>query len=333
MSTFKALRIHTIDGSPVLRFEQLRLDDIDAGDVVVRVAYAGVGYRDAMAAKGRGKNIRTDRPCIGGVDMSGTVTRSTSAHYRAGDAVLVTNYAFGITHDGAFSEYVRVPSEWVVPLPDGLTAREAMILGSSGLTAGLAFDRLEAAGLAAQNGPLVVTGATGGVGSLAVDIFSKHGYAVSAVTGKADSSAYLRDLGATEVLRRDDLLNQDKLLGPMIWAGAVDNVGGALLDRIASRMRHHGRVALCGLASGYELSTTVLPFILRGVDLLGINVGRTLQMSERLRLWKRLAGDLKPRHLDRIAHPIEFDALPSTLERMFEGSVRGRVVVVIGGDE
>lgn len=332
MQTFRALRVHTIAGVPELRFEQLRLDDIDPGDVVIRVAYAGVGFRDAMAAIGRGRNIRSDRPCVGGVDMSGMVVSSSSTRYREGDPVLVTNYAFGITHDGAFSEYVRVPAEWIVPLPEGLTLREAMILGSSGLTAGLAFDRLQAAGLTPDKGPIVITGATGGVGSLAVDIFSKHGYSVSAVTGKPESREYLQSIGATDVVPRRDVLSGEKLLGAMRWAGAVDNVGGQLLDRIASQMKQHGRIALCGLASGYALSTTVLPFILRGVDFLGINVGRTFQMSERLRLWNRLATDLKPEHMDQIVHPIDFVSLPLTLQQMLEGNVTGRVVVVMGGD-
>lgn len=332
MQGFKALRIHTVDGAPDVRFEELTLSDIDAGDLVIRTAYAGVGYRDAMAAKGVGRNIRTDRPCVGGVDVSGVVVSSTDSRYKSGDLVLVTNYAFGITHDGAFSEYVRVRADWIVPLPRGLTLREAMVLGSSGLTAAVAYDRLVSSGVKPESGPIVVTGASGGVGSLAVDIFSSHGYAVFAVTGKAAAAEYLREIGATEVISRASMLSQDKVLGPGRWAGAVDNVGGELLDHIARTMLPHGRIAVCGLASGADLSTTVLPFILRAVDFLGINVGRTFPMPERLRIWNRLASDLKPKHMDRIINAIAFPELPSVLTRMFEGSVTGRVVVEIGKD-
>ncbi|MBK8741939.1 MAG: zinc-binding dehydrogenase [Betaproteobacteria bacterium] len=217
-----------------------------------------------------------------------------------------------------------------MPLPEGLTLREAMVLGSSGLTAAHAFDRLVTGGVKPESGPIVVTGATGGVGSLAIDIFSSHGYAVSAVTGKPDAAGYLRDIGASEVLTRASLLSQDRLLGRGRWAGAVDNVGGEFLDQIARTMLPHGRIAVCGLAAGAGLKTTVLPFILRAVDFLGINVGRTFPMAERLRLWNRLASDLKPRHMDRIINAVTLPELPAVLGRMFEASVTGRVVVEIG---
>ncbi len=330
--TFKALRVHTVNGTPVVRFDCLSLSDLDEGEVVIRTAYSAVNYKDAMAAKGLGKNVRTERPCVTGVDLSGVVENSSDPRFKRGDSVIVTNYALGARHDGGYAEYARVPGDWIVPLPQGLTLKEAMILGSAGLTAALAFDRLEEGGLKPTQGAVVVTGSTGGVGSLAVDIFSSHGYRVAAVTGKSDAEPYLRAIGAAEIVSRKPMLESRKAINPPRWAGAVDNVGGDVLDMVASAMLPHGRVAVCGMAAGYKLSTSVLPFILRGVDFLGINVSRALAMPERLRIWQRLATDLKPPRLDSIIRRIPFDELPSTFDQLIGSAVMGRIVVEIGGE-
>jgi acrylyl-CoA reductase (NADPH) len=332
MQSFKAFRVHTIDGKPVCRHETLTLDDLDPGAVVIRTAYSSVNYKDAMAARGVGKNVRTERPCVTGIDLSGTVVASEDPRFREGDRVLITNYKLGVDQDGGYAEYARVPGDWIVPLPDGLSLREAMELGSCGLTAALALDRLEKAGVAPESGPVAITGATGGVGSLAVDLFSTRGFEVTAISGKADQVDYLRRIGATEVMPRDELMASKGVLGTMSWAAGFDNVGGPILDRLASRIREHGKVAVCGMVTGFELSTTVLPLVLRSVDFLGINVSRTLHMTERRRLWNRLATDLNPRHLDAITRTITLDDLDGVFDLFVKGRVVGHYLVEIGGE-
>jgi putative YhdH/YhfP family quinone oxidoreductase len=329
-NTFKAFRIHTIDGKPVCRFEELSMRDIDEGDVVIEVAYSAVNYKDAMAARGVGKNIRTNRACIGGVDLSGMVVSSADARFDAGDKVIVTNYELGTEHDGAYAAYACVPGDWVVPLPEELTLYEAMGLGTCGLTAGLALDRLERAGLSPTDGPVAITGATGGVGSLAVDIFSRRGYDVIAISGKKEQEGFLMSIGAKSVMSRAELLENRAVLAPLWFAGALDNVGGEYLDRLAARLQPHGKLAVAGMAVGAELSTTVLPLILRAIDILGINVSRQLRMAERRRLWRRLATDMKPVHLDKTSRPIPFEALDDAMDKFFEQNSVGRVIVEVG---
>lgn len=328
--TFKAFRVHTIDGKPQCRFEQLTMADIDPGDVCIKVAYSAVNYKDAMAARGVGKNIRTDRPCVAGVDLSGEVVSSSDPKFKPGDPVLVTNYKLGTQHDGAYADYACVPAGWVVPIPAGLSIYEAMGLGTSGLTAALAVDRLEKAGLKPSDGAVAVTGATGGVGSLAVDLFAKHGFEVVAISGKKDQVDYLKAIGASRVMSREEFLANKSPLAPSLFAGAMDNVGGVYLDRLAAQMHPFGKIAVAGMAVGAEWDTTVLPLVLRSVDILGINVSRQMGMDERLRLWKRLATDLKPNHLDKIARPIPFEDLDKTMDKFFEVSVVGRIVVEVG---
>ncbi len=315
-----------------IQFDELTLSDLDDGDVVVRTAYSGVGYRDAMAAQGIGKNVRVERPCVLGVDLSGVVESSRDGRFKRGDLVVATSYGLGATHDGGYAEYARVPGDWIVPLPTGLSLKDAMILGGPGLTAALAIDRLESAGLSPDRGPVIVSGATGGVGSLAIDILSNRGYSVTAITGKPNAADYLRSIGASDVIDRVTWLDESKPLGKATWAAAVDTIGGKVLDMLAKTMLPHGRIAICGMTAGYELTTTVLPFILRAVDFLGINVGRTFSHSERLRVWERLAGDLKPRRLELIVRPIPFSELPSVFERLVDSSIIGRVLVEIGGE-
>jgi len=331
MNKFKAYRVHTIDGKAVCRFEALSLEDLDSGPVVIKTAYSAVTYKDAMAARGVGKNVRTDRPCVTGVDLSGIVVSSKDARFREGDAVIVTNYKLGVDQDGGYADYARVPGDWIVPLPKGLSLYEAMGLGTSGLTAALAVDRLEKAGLKPSDGPVGISGSTGGVGSLAVDIFAKRGFDVTAISGKLDQEPFLRAIGAKTVMSSQNLLaDKSPLAAEMLWAGALDNVGGAYLDRIAARALPNGKIAVAGMAVGFKLETTVLPLILRSVDILGINVSRQLAMTERRRLWERLGSDLKPRHLDKIARPIPFEQLDEAMDRFFNVTTVGRVVVEVG---
>ena len=330
METFKAFRVHTIDGKPVCKFEQLTLADIDPGPVTIRTDFSAITYKDAMAARGVGRNVRTDRPCVTGVDLSGVVVKSEDARFKVGDRVAVTNYQLGTLHDGAYADYACVPAEWVVPLTPGLSNYEAMGLGTSGLTAALAVDRFEKAGLKPGDEPVAVTGATGGVGSLAIDMLARKGYEVVAISGKADQTDYLKAIGATRVLSREEFM-KDKapLVSSPPFAGALDNVGGAMLDRLAANLMPHGKVAVAGMV-GVELTTTVLPLVLRSIDILGINVSRQLKMPERRRLWERMATDLKPLHLDKISRPIAFEELDNMMDSFFQISSVGRVVVEVG---
>lgn len=330
MNPFKAYRVHTIAGKPVCKFEQLTLDDIDQGAVVIKTAYSAITYKDAMAARGVGKNVRTDRPCVTGVDLSGVVESSDDPRFKKGDKVVVTNYKLGNDHDGAYADYARVPGDWIVPLPDGLSLYEAMGLGTSGLTAALAVDRLEAAGLKPADGAVGITGATGGVGSLAVNMFAQRGYKVIAISGKKEQEGFLKSIGAATILARDEFLKDRAPLAPPLFAGALDNVGGIYLDRLGAKMQPFGKLAVAGMAVGAEVTTTVLPLILRSIDILGINVSRQLQMKERRRLWERMATDLKPKNLAEISRPIPFEDLDKWMDRFFEATTVGRIVVEVG---
>jgi acrylyl-CoA reductase (NADPH) len=330
MKTFKAYRVHTIDGKPVCKFEQLTMDDLDKGDVVIKTAYSAITYKDAMAARGVGKNVRTDRPCVTGVDLSGIVVSSVDPRFNEGDKVAVTNYKLGVNQDGGYADYARVPGDWIVPIPDGLTLYEAMGLGTSGLTAALAVDRLEKAGVKPDQGLLAVSGATGGVGSLAVNMFAKRGFEVAAISGKKEQESFLRQIGAKRILSREDLLTDKAPLAPPLFAAALDNVGGVYFDRLAARLQPFGKLAVAGMAVGADLSTTVLPWVLRSIDVLGINVSRQLQMEERKRLWQRMATDLKPNHLAAISRPIAFEKLDETMDQFFNVTVVGRIVVEVG---
>jgi putative YhdH/YhfP family quinone oxidoreductase len=330
MTPFKAYRVHTIDGKPDCRFETLTLDQLDPGPVVIKVAYSAITYKDAMAARGVGKNVRTDRPCVTGVDLSGEVVSSQDPRFAKGDRVAVTNYKLGVEQDGGYADYARVPGDWIVPLPEGLSLYEAMGLGTSGLTAALAVDRLQAAGVKPSDGAIGITGATGGVGSLAVNMFAQLGYKVIGISGKKDQHGFLKDIGADSILSREDFLRDKAPLAAPLFAGALDNVGGAYLDRLAAKMQPFGKLAVCGMAVGAEWTTTVLPLILRQIDILGINVSRQLQMKERRRLWERMAADLKPTKLAQISRPVPFEELDRCMDRFFDASTLGRVVVEVG---
>ncbi|MCH8895583.1 MAG: oxidoreductase [Proteobacteria bacterium] len=328
METFKAFRIHDDDGKISARFESLTLDDLSAGEVVIRSSFSGINYKDALAATGAGKILRKF-PLVGGIDVAGTVIHSDDSRYTAGDKVVVTGCGLGEEFDGGYAEIVRVKGDSVIPLPDGLSEKQAMTLGTAGFTAALAITRMEHNGLVPSAGPVVVTGATGGVGSLAVDMLAGAGYRVTAVTGKADALPYLETLGASEVLLREEIDFGSRALEKAIWAGAVDNVGGEMLTWLTRTMNWWGSIASIGLVGGHELHTTVMPFILRGINLLGINSMATPR-ELRLKIWQRLAGDLRPAHLERICtRVIAFDRLAGAFDDYLQGKSIGRSVVKI----
>jgi NADPH2:quinone reductase len=330
MSVFRAYRIFEENGKSQGRFVELSLDDLDPGEVVIRAHYSSVNYKDALAATGAGKVIRRF-PCVGGVDVAGVVESSADARFKTGDEVLVTGYGMGVEHDGGYAEFVRAPADWVVPLPQGLSLFDAMALGTAGFTAALAIHRLEQNELSPEKGKVIVTGATGGVGSLAIQMLAQLGYQVVAMTGKASEYDYLKSLGASEILSRDQInLHSGRVLEKGQWAGALDAVGGDTLAWLTRSMQQDGAIASFGNAGGVELHTTVFPFILRGVKLLGVDSAAT-SMPLRQSIWQRLAGDLHPSVLARATHAVSFADLPSAFPRLLHGEARGRYVVDIAG--
>ena len=330
MEPFLAYRVHDEDGKIEGRIERLTLDDLSEGGIVIRCAWSGINYKDALAATGKGKIMRRF-PMVGGIDVAGTVHASDDPRYAEGDPVVVTGFGFGESHDGGYSEYVRVPGDWLIRLPEGLSLRDGMALGTAGFTAALAVDRMELNGQRPDRGPVLVNGATGGVGSLAIDMLGGLGYDVAVFTGKRDRDDYLRALGASRILYRDEVEMGARPLEKALWAGAVDNVGGDELAWLTRTMQPEGNIASIGLAGGFKLETTVMPFILRGVNLLGINSVHVGQ-DHRERVWQRLASDLKPRCLDRIVtSEIALSDLPSAFDGYMAGTVTGRAVVRIAG--
>ena len=328
MQSFKAFRVFNDDGKIAGRVVEATLDDLTAGDVVIKAEYSSVNYKDALAATGTGGKIIRKYPLIGGIDVAGTVVSSEHPSFAAGGRVLVTGYDLGVAHDGGYAGCVRAPAAWVVPIPDGLTSREAMTLGTAGFTAGLAVVRLERNGLAPSQGKVVVTGATGGVGSIAVGVLAKRGYDVTAITGKSDAHDYLRGLGAREIVDRTSLSMGTRPLEAATWAGAVDAVGGDLLAWLTRTMGYWGSIASTGLTGGINLQTTVMPFILRGVSLIGID-SAMCPMDVRVEVWRRLATDMKPSRLESIAHTIALEDLPRAFATLLGGGARGRFVVQI----
>ncbi|MDD5627666.1 MAG: acryloyl-CoA reductase [Elusimicrobia bacterium] len=332
MNPCKAFRVFQEGGRAQGRFTEMRLEELAPGEVLVKVELSSVNYKDALAGTGAPGLIRRF-PCTAGIDLCGTVAESADPEFKPGDGVLATCCGLGESQDGGYAEYCRVPSAWAVPLPAGLSPFEAMALGTAGFTAALALQRLEHEGLRPGQGPVIVTGATGGVGSLSICLLAQAGYRVTALTGKPDQEGWLKGLGASEVLRRDSLdFSRIKPLGQAVWAGAVDSLGAQALSWLASTMLPGGAIASIGLAAGAAFSATVMPFILRGVSILGINA-LSVEAAPRRALWRRLAGELKPRALDSIAEPIGFAQLPEAFSRMLAGKVRGRSVVRISGPE
>ncbi|MDR2689279.1 MAG: oxidoreductase [Azoarcus sp.] len=331
MDSFKAFVIERNDARKVSgALTSISPAQLDAGEVLIRVHFSSINYKDALAATGAGKIIRRF-PCVGGIDLSGEVVESGDPRFKTGDAVIATSFDIGVAHHGGYAEYARVPADWVVPLPAGLDLLRAMALGTAGLTAALGIVRMEDNGLAPANGPVIVTGASGGVGGLAIDMLAQLGYAVTALTGKADETDFLRHIGAADILLRGDIeFDQARPLEAARWAGAVDNVGGAILAWVLATMQQAGTVASIGNAADFKLATTVFPFILRGVSLLGIDSGYA-SPALRQRVWQRLAADLRPRHLDEFVRVIGFDELPGAFAAFIEGKAKGRTVVRILG--
>jgi putative YhdH/YhfP family quinone oxidoreductase len=324
---FKAYRLTEADKKVRAEFVDCTLDDLDPGDVVVRVAYSDVNYKDALAATGKGRILRR-ASCIGGIDFSGTVVSSSDTRFAKGDAVLAAGFDLGVAHHGGYAEYARVPGDWLTKLPKGLSLWDAMAFGTAGFTAGMAVIRMEQNGLKPENGPLIVSGATGGVGSIAVSSLSRLGYHVVALTGKASETEWLKKLGAKEVKLRAEMdLTKIKPLDKAIWAGAVDNLGGEVLAWMGSTMKVNGVIASIGLAASASLNTTVMPFILRGVSLLGINSTDAPSPELRTQVWRRLATDMRPPALKEMARTIPFEQLPEVFDGLINARVRGRIVV------
>ena len=329
MENFRAFRINEQDGKIVAGFEQLCIDDLTAGNVVIKVSHSTINYKDALAATGAGKILRR-YPLNGGIDLAGTVVSSEDPVIKAGMSVVVNGCGLSETVDGGYSEYARVSGSSVVPIPEGMSALQAMQIGTAGYTAALAIHRMEQNGQLPENGPVVVTGATGGVGSVAIDMLDARGYEVVAVTGKSNEADYLQRIGARQILLRDDMDLGKRPMEKAQWAGAIDNLGGDYLTWLTRTMMYGGNIASIGLAASAALNTTVLPFILRAVCLLGINSVDTPRPL-RLAVWSRIGGDLMPRHLQTIGHrTISFDELPDALQAFLDGGITGRTVVKIG---
>ena len=328
---FRCLRVdETGDKQFTRQLVEKSIDDLPAGDVLIRVHYSSLNYKDALSATGN-KGVTRNYPHTPGIDAAGEVEESASAAFKPGERVLVTGFDLGMNTSGGFAEYVRVPADWVVALPQGLSLRESMILGTAGFTAALSVLRLEEHGIKPDDGEVLVTGASGGVGSLAVAILAHLGYRVAAVTGKTDAHTYLRELGAAEILERGDI--DDQSGRPLLkgrWAAAVDTVGGNPLATALKSTRYGGAVTACGLVASPKLETTVMPFILRGVSLLGVD-SVECPMPRRRRVWQRLAGDWKPPVLGAIASEHGLEELDELIERILKGRIRGRSVIRIAG--
>ena len=327
MEKFKAYKLTEVDRKIRAEFVECTLDELDPGELVVRVAYSDVNYKDALAATGKGRILRR-ASCIGGIDLAGTVVSSADGRFAKGDAVLAVGKDLGVAHHGGYAEYARIPAGWAVKLPKGMTLWDAMAFGTAGFTAGLAVMRMEHNGLKPANGPVVVNGATGGVGSIALAALAKLGYAVTAMTGKESEAGWLKQLGAKEILLRQSLdLTKIKPLDKATWAGAVDNLGGDVLAWMASTMKFNGTIASIGLAASPNLNTTVLPFILRGVSLLGVNSTDCPTPEQERAVWQRLATDMRPPMLKDMARTVPFADLPKVFGDFIDAKVTRRVVV------
>lgn len=327
-ATFKAFVAEKTDGGFRRQVRDFSAGDLPADGVLVDVEWSSVNYKDALASTPDGKVARIS-PLIPGIDLAGRLVEEAGS-LPAGSAVVAHGYDLGVARHGGFAEKARVPEGWLVPLPDGLDARQAMVIGTAGYTAALSVIALQEHGITPEAGPVLVTGATGGVGSVAVSILAGLGYEVAASTGKSEGHDYLRSLGAAEVIDRSTLEGSGKPLDSMVWAGAVDCVGGATLANVLAKIRYGGAVAASGLTGGAQVPTTVMPFILRGVSLLGIDSVQT-PIERRRRVWERLATDLRPPRLDEIGASIGMDDLDEVLGRILAGGVTGRYVVRTGG--
>ncbi|MFC9601526.1 acryloyl-CoA reductase [Peribacillus butanolivorans] len=324
---FGALVVDKQEDQFSVSIQELTLDDLPQGEVLIRVHYSGVNYKDSLASIPNG-NIVTNYPIVPGIDLAGVVVSSENPRFKEGDEVIATSYGIGVSQSGGYSEFARVPAEWIVPLPEGLTLKEAMVIGTAGFTAALSVLRLEENNLTPDQGSVLVTGATGGVGSFAVSILSKLGYSVEASTGKESEHGYLKEIGASTIVSREDVYNGKlRALGKQKWSGAVDPVGGEPLASVLSQIQYGGSVAVSGLTAGTNLPATVFPFILRGVNLLGID-SVNCPMDTRLKVWQRLATDFKLAHLEQlIQQEITLKDLPDVLPTLLKGEARGRTIV------
>ncbi|WP_202843470.1 YhdH/YhfP family quinone oxidoreductase [Luteimonas saliphila] len=324
-ASFAAFRIHDDAAGYRGGIEQVSIDDLSAGEIVVEVAFSSVNFKDALAGTGKGRILR-QFPLVGGIDVAGRVVRSTDPKFREGDEVLVTGSGLSETRDGGYAQYARLESKWAVPLPVGLTMRESMVIGTAGFTAALALLRMQENRQSPSLGPLAVTGATGGVGSLAVDIFSRAGYVVHAISGKPEHVEYLKSIGAGDVLGREALATR-RPMESVRFGGGLDNVGGPMLASLLAQTRPYGNVASAGLAASADLPTSVMPFIIRGVSLLGVASAGTAR-DIRDEVWRLLASDWKPRHLDRICtRETTIEGLQEVFEVMLGGGSVGRTLV------
>lgn len=325
-STFRAFRIRNDGDAPVGAIEDMRADELSPGEILVKVAYSSVNYKDALAGSGKGRILRR-YPLNGGIDVAGYVAASSDPAFREGDQVLCTGSGLSETRDGGYAGYARLESKWAIALPSGLTLREAMILGTAGFTAALSLYRMQQNGQTPELGPIVVTGASGGVGMLAIDILTRAGYEAHAITGKVEQFDSLIDLGARQCIARTDLHWGQRPLEAARWAGAIDNVGGDMLAGLTRSIHPYGNIASCGNAASIDLATTVMPFILRGVSLLGIASAGTAR-GIRDDIWRHLADDWKPAHLEKIAtREIGLDGLSDVFDTMLAGGSRGRTLV------
>jgi putative YhdH/YhfP family quinone oxidoreductase len=328
-SPFRAFRIRDDKDGYRAGIEMMRSEELSPGEILVKVAYSSVNYKDALAGTGKGKILR-QFPLNGGIDVAGYVAASTDPAFKEGDEVLCTGCGLSETRDGGYAEYARLESKWTIPLPTGLTLREAMALGTAGFTAALSLFQLVRNGQTPEMGPVVVTGATGGVGSLAIDILTRAGFEAHAITGKVEQFDWLIGLGAKQCIAREGLHWGQRPLETARWAGAIDNVGGDMLAGLTRVMRPYGSIASCGLAASADLATTVMPFIIRGLSLLGIASAGTARPI-REQVWERLAGDWKPAHLDKVAwREVGLPELPAIFDTMLTGGSLGRTVVRVG---
>ena len=327
MATFRAIRIDKADKGTTAALTQFDEADLMDGDVTVRVEWSTLNYKDGLAVTGKAPVVRRF-PMIAGIDFAGTVEQSSHPQWKAGDRVICTGWGMGETHLGAYAQKARVKGDWLVPLPEGLSAREAMAVGTAGFTAMLAVLALEKQGLTPASGPIVVTGAAGGVGSVAIAVLSKLGFHVIAATGRTSEAGYLESLGAAEVIDRNELAGPVKPLAKERWAGGVDSVGSTTLANLLSMTKYGGAIAACGLAAGMDLPSSVAPFILRGVSLLGID-SVMCPILPRKAAWERLARDLDRTKLAEITHEIGLDQVIAMGPRILAGQVRGRIVVKI----
>ena len=324
---FNALIVNKQEEQFTVEIKQLKLTDLPNGEVLIRVHYSSVNYKDSLASIPNG-NIVNTYPFVPGIDLAGVVVSSEDARFRAGDEVIATSYEIGVTHFGGYSEYARIPAKWIVPVPKGLTLKEAMIIGTAGFTAALSVWRLQENNSSPEKGKVLVTGATGGVGSFAVSILSTLGFNVEASTGKESEQAYLKKIGANTIVSREEVYDgKVRALGKQKWAAAVDPVGGEPLASLLSQIQYGGSVAVSGLTAGTKLPTTVFPFILRGVNLLGID-SVNCPMETRVKIWNRLATDFKPKNLEElIQQEVTLDHLPEVLPTLLKGQARGRILV------